>query len=119
MEPLESPQASNPENEKVTWKDVVQEVPTKTKIKVVLAFVVVSLSAYVGFWVQEPVENIPPSQIQADVLNSSGNSQENSAAKQVAVNSDIQKEEKVSIANFAYDPETLTVDKGTKVTWTN
>ncbi len=34
-------------------------------------------------------------------------------------NSEIQSEIMVSINNFAFDPSTITVKKGTKVTWTN
>lgn len=79
-----------------------EEVTLGTKVKIVAALAVVGFAAYVAYWIQEPVD------IRADLLGSS------TAESQMASST-----QEVSISNFAFDPETLTVEKGTMVLWTN
>lgn len=79
-----------------------EEVTLGTKIKIVAALAVVGFAAYVAYWIQEPVE------IRADLLGSSTTESQMASSTQ-----------EVSISNFAFDPATLTVEKGTTVLWTN
>lgn len=116
------------------FADFVEEVPARTKIKVVAALMMVSFASYVAYWVQEPME------FKADVLNGTEQSApatpgdsgtiQYPAATQSEANAPSQQESKpvaqadqatneVSIVDFSYDPATLTVEKGTTVTWTN
>jgi len=94
-------QNTQPEAENTEIQDQ-EEVTIGTKIKVVAALAVVGFAAYIAYWIQEPV------QIRADVLGST------SMESQMQGNT-----QEVSIVNFNYDPETLSVEKGTTVVWTN
>lgn len=114
------------------FADFVEEVPARTKIKVVAALMMVSFATYVAYWVQEPME------FKADVLNGteqsapatpgdSGTIQypaaetptESKPVAQADEADSAQATNEISIVDFTYDPATLTVEKGTTVTWTN
>ncbi|MFA5830004.1 MAG: cupredoxin family copper-binding protein [Candidatus Gracilibacteria bacterium] len=108
-----------------------EEVTTGTKVKIVLALMVVGFAGYVAYWVQEP------SGLKADVLN--GGSQvvavdtqtsqltqdtqtQSQAATQAATQTQTQTQvqtQEVAISNFSFDPQTVQIDKGVTVLWTN
>jgi plastocyanin len=100
----------------------VEEVNSGTKIKVLLALIIVGFSAYVAYWVQEPGE------IKADLLNTQSSTQdsvstvstessETVATDQTALESGFTQE--ISIAGFNYSPADITIEPGTTVVWTN
>ncbi len=91
-------------------EETQEEVTPGTKIKVVAALLVVGFAAYVAYWIQEPVE------IRADVLGSGSTMQSETQSSTQAPSGTTQE---VSISDFAFDPSTLSVDKGTTVVWTN
>ncbi len=93
---------SNADETRQEQQDQEDEVTLGTKVKIVAALAVVGFAAYVAYWIQEPVD------IRADVLGSTSMESQMASSTQ-----------EVSISNFAFDPETLTVEKGTMVLWTN
>ncbi len=94
-------------------------VTTGTKIKVIAALLVVGFAAYVAYWIQEPVE------VRTDILAAGSSMQTDMGAVALqgadtqATTQQASTTQQVSIANFAFDPATLNVDKGTTVVWTN
>lgn len=122
-------------------EDQTEEVTTGTKVKIVLALMVVGFAGYVAYWVQEP------SGLKADVLNggsqiaidsqasqnltqtnqlTQGTQTQSQAATQAATQSQTQTQtqtqvqtQEVAISNFSFDPQTVQIDKGVTVLWTN
>lgn len=113
-----------------------EEITTGTKVKIVLALMVVGFAGYVAYWVQEPTG------LRADVLDTGSqtevvsSTQTQPAATQsetaVSTQADTQTQvdtqsqtqvasmtQEISITNFTFDPQTVEVDKGVTVVWTN
>lgn len=112
-----------------------EEITTGTKVKIVLALMVVGFAGYVAYWVQEPTG------LRADVLDPGSQTEISSTQTQPAVTqsetvvstqadtqtqTDTQSQtqvasmtQEISITNFTYDPQTVEVDKGVTVVWTN
>lgn len=97
------------------------EMSTGTKVKIVAALLIVGFATYVAYWVQEP------SQIRADVLSTpettatSGTTTTSESVVITEASSEVAAgyTQEVSIADFAFQPATVTVEKGTTVLWTN
>lgn len=99
-----------------------EEVSNGTKIKVIAAFIIVGLATYAAYWVQEPTD------IQADLLSTQATQDvatQDTETAMVALDNGTQSSEEggftqeISIHDFAFSPQNITVEKGTTVIWTN
>ncbi len=88
-------------------KEADEEVGKNTKIKVIVAFLVVGFAAAIALWIQQPGD------VKNDVFNN------DLVAQNTESNETISFTQEVSIIDFAYTPTLVTIKKGTKVNWTN
>lgn len=82
-----------------------EHVDRTTKIKVIVAVMVVGFAAYVAWWVQEP------GAVRADQMVSTVESTDTLQTEQMT--------QEISFSGFALDPAEVHVEKGTTVIWTN
>jgi plastocyanin len=96
MNPILSSQEENDQEDD-------EKVTLGTKIKVVIAILIVGFAGYVAYWVQKPTD------LKVDLLDSSAD---------IAAEIDGVVQE-ISIIDFAFAPASLKVEKGDAVIWTN
>jgi len=82
-----------------------EHVDRATKIKVIVALMVVGFAVYVAWWVQEP------GSVRADLINTMESTAETMETSQAT--------QEISFVDFALEPAVVTVEKGTTVIWTN
>lgn len=85
--------------------DEDEHVDRTTKIKVIVAVMVVGFAAYVAWWVQEP------GAVRADQMTSTVESTETMQTAELT--------QEISFSGFALNPAEVHVEKGTTVIWTN
>lgn len=117
---------NNLETAEVENNEAEEKVSAGTKVKVVLALVVVGFAAYVAYWVQDPTD------FKADLLTTQENAVTQAESTQDLASQSSQLEsttteeseqsgytQEVGIVDFGFNPETINISKGTTVVWTN
>lgn len=90
----------------------IETVNVGVKIKVITIFLMAVFAVYIAYWVQDSSDL--KTDLKADVLSSSTQS-----AKSQVAPSKTSGTQEVSIVDFHFEPDTMTVKKGTMVLWTN
>ncbi len=88
-----------------------EKVDAGMKIKVVATFLMVGFAVYIAYWVQDATD------IKTDVLSSP--TQTVASQESIPKTAKTEQPQEVSIIDFRFEPDTVTVKKGTTVIWTN